>query len=133
MKDFNEFNKKCAEFLGFEKYPIKDKSDGYIVNFHNGFVPFNSSIGSLGFHLDLNKLDHVINKILRLGYVVKITSSPTISGKWFGHSFVVSKNEFTFKDQTFVKYDSDYNNNESRLNTIVKGIDLFIDEYNNLK
>ena len=45
-----EGNKLIAEFMGFEKYPIKGKSDGHMVIFNKGFVPKPTCSANLEFH-----------------------------------------------------------------------------------
>lgn len=125
----NRFNQLCAELLGFEKYPIKGKKDGYIVNFNDGSVPYNSSIGSLDFHLDLNKLDKVLNRIEELGFSTKITGGRTWSGNWKSYIFTINRDKFTFEDTTYIKYESKYGENENRLSTVVNGLKLFFIKY----
>lgn len=61
-----ENNKIIAEFMGFEQYPIQNKSNGYIINFNDGNVPYKLCAGSLEFHSDWNWLMEVVEKIEKI-------------------------------------------------------------------
>jgi hypothetical protein len=121
-----EFNKKCAEFLGYKNTTPTDKDFNFYVN-DNGHM---LELMSMDFHTNLLSIDKVLNKIIELKrFAVCITSSPTISGKWIQHSFIIRLNKFIFDDATYIKFVSDYTNNESKLSTIVKGVNLFFEKY----
>jgi len=62
QKNINENNKLIAEFMGFEKYPIKDKSDGYKVKLKSGSIPMETCIASLKFHLSWDWLMPVVKE-----------------------------------------------------------------------
>lgn len=61
--DRKKYNKLCAEFMGFEQYEIENKSNGYFVDFKDGFAPYPRSLGSLEFHTNWNWIVSVIEKI----------------------------------------------------------------------
>jgi len=67
-----EGNKLIAEFMGYEKYTIKGKSDGYRIVKINTGITFDSCVGSLEFHSSWDWLMPVVEKIELSGYVVNI-------------------------------------------------------------
>ena len=124
--NIEQFNKSCAEFLGYinttptdKDFNIYENADGHMLE-----------LMSMDFHSNLLSIEKVLNKILELkGFVVCITSSPTISKNFIQHSFVIRLDKFTFDDRTYIKYVSDYSNDETKLSTIVKGVNLFFEKY----
>lgn len=58
-----ESNKLIAEFMGFEQYEIKGKSNGYKVVLKQGFVPAETCAASLQFHTSWDWLMPVVEKI----------------------------------------------------------------------
>jgi hypothetical protein len=132
--NIENFNKLCAEFLGMTPHDQnipngwwhnKVKSHKYSsINFH-----------SMKFHSNLDWLFQVKYEITKLGFVIKTTSTNTLSGKWIQHNITIQKN--VIKDLIYnihiVNYKSNYTNNESELNTLVKGINQFLIWYNQNK
>ena len=124
--NIKEFNKNCAEFLGYKNTTPTDKDFNIYVNDDGHML----ELMSMDFDTNLLSIDKVLNKIIELKrFVVCITSTPTISGKWIQHTIKISLNKFTFDDRVYVLYKSDYSNNESKLNTLVKGVNLFLEKY----
>jgi hypothetical protein len=127
--NIKEFNKNCAEFLGYVNTTPTDR-DFNIYEHKDKNLPM-LELMSMDFHTNLLSIDKVLNKIIELKrFVVCITSTPTISEKWIQHTIKISLNKFTFDDRVYVLYKSDYSNNESKLNTLVKGVNLFLEKYN---
>jgi hypothetical protein len=62
--DILKNNKLIAEFMGFKKYPIRNKSDGYYIEFYRGQgFPGNTCIANLRFHSSWNWIMPVVEKI----------------------------------------------------------------------
>jgi hypothetical protein len=145
MKDFNreEYNKLCAEFLGWkedfahetDKYGYIQTIDGYMTPFINsGGHESNRSIyihstSQLKFDSDWNWIMEVVDKIENeYKYLLKITSSPTLSNRWFMHTTTIQNNRLSdlTNDKYIVNYQSDYSKNESKKDAVVQAIWEFL-------
>jgi hypothetical protein len=94
----NNGNKLIAEFMGYEKYPIEGKSDGYKVILKRGYTPTYSCIGNLQFHLSWDWLMPVVEKIGSIGYIVSIE----------GHNCRIEGDHILFTSKRYNKMQSTY-------------------------
>lgn len=62
-QEIKDYNRLCAEILGFKRFPIKDKNDGFIIDWNNGFVPYKSCTAELKFHYDWNWIMQILKHI----------------------------------------------------------------------
>ena len=121
----HQYNKKCAEFLNFKKYPIKEKADGYVVNFKNGKVPFESCISNSQFHSDWNWIMAVVEAIEKLDVLhSKYASKYDILIDCFSCSIMTTG----YHIKTILTID-----NTNKKQAVVQAIDQFIDWYNKQK
>ena len=80
------------------------------------------------YHSSWDWLMPVVEKIESLGYIIKYLSTPTLSNRWYIYNMEVKKSYY----DSVVKVESNYQNNESKLNTYYKGCIEFIKYYNKL-
>jgi hypothetical protein len=85
------------------------------------------------YHEDIKLLFDVIDKIDSMGYITRIISSPTVSGKWISYSFDVDEAISLFKIEQIIRVKSEYEQGESKISTIWRGVLEFIDWYNENK
>lgn len=83
------------------------------------------------FHSSWDWFMPVKEKIVSLGFVFKLVSTPTISGRWIIHTVTISKDSLS--DITICKIESDYANGEKDISVAFKAIVEFIKWYNSQK
>lgn len=133
METVLEQNRMIAEFMGIKPklespdvytysdmpfFSVRENTPENVMNAISKYVKYNSS---------WDWLIPVIEKIEKLGFIIKTTSSPTISGKWYSHSIELKKSAF---ESNIIEISSDYSNNESKLSTYYRFCVEFIEWYN---
>lgn len=134
--EIEEYNRLCAEYLGYKLVTPADRKnpEKWNSSYWEMFDEEGKSQNVLGcdkylsFHSDWNSIEDVLNKIESSKFIVKITTSPTLTEKWISHSIQISEHttEALFNNQYIVDCKSDYTNGESKKDTVVRGIYKFL-------
>jgi len=114
METVKEENKLIAEFMGFKRYPIEGKSDGYYVQFKKGSIPSPTCISSLEFQYSWDWLMPVVEKINERDWVTIFSDECKI------HSLNVNE----FEDIVVI------NEGTSLIKTVYEAVCKYIEWYN---
>jgi hypothetical protein len=120
-----EINKRSSYIALMLGWYFEDHMWKVLESFNNGYIA-KSKGSNLLFHSDWNWLLEAVEAIEKQKYVFNINTSPTISEKWICHRIIIKKHSQVFSNDSIVEYNSDYSNNESKKEAVVKAINQFL-------